>query len=263
MLRSPLSSRAALVAARLLAVAAVAATGLAVALPLVTGGDWLLQLFRTPEPVAAPAFAVTGALLIGLRPARRLGWLLLVIGCSAATYVLATSWWVAAGQTGPVGGLRSWSWVPALLLVTSVRMRAFFTAGAGVVAKPFPELSDREREVLDLIAAGMPNATIAAPVPVREDGAQLHHRDLRQARRARPRRGGRAGPRGRARPRHRPLRRPQPAGFPTGCDLVGKGGVEPPRPFGHTDLNRARLPFRHLPWREARVTVRNRIPGRG
>jgi len=28
---------------------------------------------------------------------------------------------------------------------------------------------------------------------------------------------------------------------------VGKGGVEPPRPFGHTDLNRARLPFRHLP----------------
>lgn len=29
--------------------------------------------------------------------------------------------------------------------------------------------------------------------------------------------------------------------------LVGKGGVEPPRPFGHTDLNRARLPFRHLP----------------
>jgi DNA-binding NarL/FixJ family response regulator len=41
------------------------------------------------------------------------------------------------------------------------RMRAFFTAGAGVVAKPFPELSDREREVLDLLAAGVPNATIA------------------------------------------------------------------------------------------------------
>ena len=30
-------------------------------------------------------------------------------------------------------------------------------------------------------------------------------------------------------------------------DLVGMGGVEPPRPFGHTDLNRARLPFRHIP----------------
>jgi hypothetical protein len=29
--------------------------------------------------------------------------------------------------------------------------------------------------------------------------------------------------------------------------IVGEGGVEPPRPFGHTDLNRARLPFRHSP----------------
>ena len=30
---------------------------------------------------------------------------------------------------------------------------------------------------------------------------------------------------------------------------MGKEGVEPSRPFGHTDLNRARLPFRHFPWR--------------
>jgi hypothetical protein len=30
---------------------------------------------------------------------------------------------------------------------------------------------------------------------------------------------------------------------------VGKKGVEPSRPFGHTDLNRARLPFRHFPGR--------------
>src|SRR5690606_37861810 len=36
------------------------------------------------------------------------------------------------------------------------------------------------------------------------------------------------------------------------CGLVGKGGVEPPRPFGHTDLNRARLPFRHFPERRSR-----------
>ena len=41
------------------------------------------------------------------------------------------------------------------------RLRAFFTAGAGVVARPFPELSDREREVLDLLAAGLPNPEIA------------------------------------------------------------------------------------------------------
>jgi hypothetical protein len=30
--------------------------------------------------------------------------------------------------------------------------------------------------------------------------------------------------------------------------LVGEEGFEPSRPFGHTDLNRARLPFRHPPW---------------
>src|SRR5690348_18141056 len=29
--------------------------------------------------------------------------------------------------------------------------------------------------------------------------------------------------------------------------LVGEEGFEPSRPFGHTDLNRARLPFRHPP----------------
>ena len=29
--------------------------------------------------------------------------------------------------------------------------------------------------------------------------------------------------------------------------LVREGGVEPPRPFGHRDLNPARLPFRHSP----------------
>src|SRR3954451_13224104 len=38
-------------------------------------------------------------------------------------------------------------------------------------------------------------------------------------------------------------------------EWVGKGGVEPPRPFGHTDLNRARLPFRHLPWRATTVAA--------
>src|SRR3954470_9304033 len=38
-------------------------------------------------------------------------------------------------------------------------------------------------------------------------------------------------------------------------EWVGKGGVEPPRPFGHTDLNRARLPFRHLPWRATTLSA--------
>jgi hypothetical protein len=30
-------------------------------------------------------------------------------------------------------------------------------------------------------------------------------------------------------------------------ERVGEEGFEPSHPFGHTDLNRARLPFRHSP----------------
>ncbi|WP_206641744.1 response regulator transcription factor [Nonomuraea polychroma] len=41
------------------------------------------------------------------------------------------------------------------------RLKAFFTAGAGMAAKPFPELSDGEREVLRLVAAGLGNQAIA------------------------------------------------------------------------------------------------------
>ncbi|MGY1782740.1 histidine kinase [Geodermatophilus sp. SYSU D01036] len=120
MYRNRRGSRVALPAARLLAVAAVVATAVALVLPVLRGGDWLPQLFRTPEPVAGPSFAVAGALLAGLPQARRLGWLLLAVGCSASAYVLATSWWAAAGQTGPAGWVRGWVWVPALLLVTTV-----------------------------------------------------------------------------------------------------------------------------------------------
>src|ERR687886_197579 len=46
-------------------------------------------------------------------------------------------------------------------------------------------------------------------------------------------------------------------------ELVGMGGVEPPRPFGHTDLNRARLPFRHIPWRTRTVAARGGCPAGG
>src|SRR5262249_17890484 len=42
----------------------------------------------------------------------------------------------------------------------------------------------------------------------------------------------------------------------TGPRVVGKEGVEPSRPYGHTDLNRARLPFRHFPeWSEGNHTT--------
>ena len=43
----------------------------------------------------------------------------------------------------------------------------------------------------------------------------------------------------------------RPSGPTCGTEVsrVGEEGVEPSRPYGHTDLNRARLPFRHSPWR--------------
>lgn len=41
------------------------------------------------------------------------------------------------------------------------RLVAFFAAGTGAPAAPFPELTEREREVLDLIAQGQSNAAIA------------------------------------------------------------------------------------------------------
>jgi hypothetical protein len=65
-------------------------------------------------------------------------------------------------------------------------------------------------------------------------------------------REGSPGPRDRRRTSASPLRPSPRASQRRSCResgpcLVGKGGVEPPRPYGHTDLNRARLPFRHLP----------------
>ena len=54
------------------------------------------------------------------------------------------------------------------------RLRAFFSAGAGVVARPFPELSDREREVLDLLAAGLPNAAVARRLFLSEKTVRNH-----------------------------------------------------------------------------------------
>ena len=39
------------------------------------------------------------------------------------------------------------------------------------------------------------------------------------------------------------------------CRLVGEEGFEPSRPCGHTDLNRARLPFRPPPGNESVSTT--------
>lgn len=124
---APTGSRAATSAARLPAVAAggaavlaTGAAGVGVALPLLTGGGWLVELFRTPEPVIAPSFALAGALLVPRPQARRLGWLLLVVALSAGAYVLAGSWARAYGDSGTAAAARTWVWLPALLLTTTV-----------------------------------------------------------------------------------------------------------------------------------------------
>lgn len=43
----------------------------------------------------------------------------------------------------------------------AARVLSFFVAGAQPAATPFPQLTDREREVLDLVARGLTNAEVA------------------------------------------------------------------------------------------------------
>ena len=55
-------------------------------------------------------------------------------------------------------------------------------------------------------------------------------------------------------PGRNPVEKPPPAAEHTQLSWgfeVGKGGLEPPRPYGHWHLKPARLPFRHLPGRGA------------
>jgi hypothetical protein len=49
-------------------------------------------------------------------------------------------------------------------------------------------------------------------------------------------------------PQKEPMPTEMVSEFREHAQLVGEEGVEPSRPYGHTDLNRARLPFRHSPW---------------
>ena len=78
------------------------------------------------------------------------------------------------------------------------RVLGYFTAPPPV-ADPFPDLTAREREVLDLMAAGERNQIDRRPaLPLAEDRRQPHLLDLREARRRRPVRRHRARAAGRA-----------------------------------------------------------------
>lgn len=54
------------------------------------------------------------------------------------------------------------------------RMMRFFSAPPSSQAEPFPQLSDREREVLDLIARGSPNPEISRRLYISEKTVRNH-----------------------------------------------------------------------------------------
>ena len=55
------------------------------------------------------------------------------------------------------------------------RVLSFFTGGAGAAsATPFPELTEREREILDLVARGLTNAEIARRLVVSDKTVRNH-----------------------------------------------------------------------------------------
>ena len=79
----------------------------------------------------------------------------------------------------------------------------FATARPPGLAQTFPELTEREDEILTLIAQGRTNAEIAERLCLsRKDGAQPRLQDFQQAAGGRSCPGGRARPRGRARLRN-------------------------------------------------------------
>jgi DNA-binding NarL/FixJ family response regulator len=53
-------------------------------------------------------------------------------------------------------------------------MLAYFTAGASAPPQVFPQLTDREREVLDLVAQGRANPAIAAKLGLSQKTVRNH-----------------------------------------------------------------------------------------
>jgi DNA-binding NarL/FixJ family response regulator len=54
------------------------------------------------------------------------------------------------------------------------RVLAWFARGGGAAAAPFPELTEREREILDLVARGLTNAAIARRLVVSDKTVRNH-----------------------------------------------------------------------------------------
>jgi DNA-binding CsgD family transcriptional regulator len=86
----------------------------------------------------------------------------IVFGLQDDDAILAPEFAVVVGHW--VGTI-PWLWVgtglTGVAVAVAARAMATLTSGRTAVRVPFPELSDREREVLDLLARGYDNATIA------------------------------------------------------------------------------------------------------
>ena len=116
--------------------------------------------------------------------------------------------------------------------------------------RPLPRVQGAHRRLLDHRGAGPRHRP-----PPRRRGVEGLPRQGRGPRLRRPRLSD-------VRPSDRHRKTPKAPEI-RGLRRVREGGFEPPRPFGHCDLNAARLPFRHSRVKRAQATPRLRgLPNR-
>jgi two-component system NarL family sensor kinase len=178
--RARTRSRAAVTAAWLLAAAASLAGPLAVVVAATADEPFVPELLVSPEAVVGPSFTVVGALLVRLPAARRIGWLMVTVGATSATYALSFALAARAlgldGEVlrdGPADGtvhgalalavwLGTWTWIPSFLLVTVVLPQVV------PYGRPLPGAGWRALLVGSLLLAGV-TTTLVALLPGETD----------------------------------------------------------------------------------------------